>query len=131
GEGEGLQNLPGGLNLLGGDVWDASRRLPGAFLHEPVCNLKRLGDLLLVAVEVELQPSLAAMAIEAIVVGEEGRPWPEGNDQALAVASLGDRIGREKAPTNQLPQVRSELIPFDDRSVIVDLEAPEPLPADV
>ena len=69
-------------------------------------------------------PLLAS--IKPVVVGEEYRAGPEGNDEAAAPFRFGNLVGSEEASFHELPQVRSQLLLLDLRRIFEHDEPAEP-----
>src|SRR5665213_2558193 len=69
------------------------------------------------------------MPVKTIIVGEERRARPEGQDHPLSTLRLGDRIGGEESLAHQLPQMRAELIALNQRPMRVNLQPTKPFAA--
>ncbi len=104
-EGHLGEEVPGGLNLLGGDIRDVPDRPAGALLDEEIGDPEGLRDRLLVIMEFELNSALVTASIEAIVIGKELLPRPEGDDEAFPRLGLLNRIGGKEPYTNELAQM--------------------------
>ena len=125
------QKVLGGLHVLGRHVGDAGARAAVALFDKEIRDLERLRDLLPVGVKIELDTSPLPAPIKAVVVGEECRAGPEGDDEATAALGFGDCVGSEKPGLHELAQVRPQLLLLDFRWVFEHREPAEPFGADV
>ena len=102
-----------------------------ALFDKEVRDLERLRDLLPVGVKIELDASALPAPIKPVVVGEECRARPEGDDEAIPTFGVGDRVGSEKPGLHELAQVRPQLIALDDGLILANRKSAEPFGTDV
>jgi hypothetical protein len=125
------EELLSGLHILGGDERDGRSRVAGALPGKKVGDLERLPYLLPVVARPPLDIALVPLAVEPVVVLEEGCAGAECDNEPAPAAGVPDGIGCEKASPGKLVEVLPKLLPGDLGLVFEDGQSAEPFGADI